>query len=281
MCKISAIVLTYNSVRYIEKCIDSLLETLPKIGKNSEIFIVDNGSGDGTLDVIESYRSRYPEQIKTILFNENRGTTYSRNAALKQATGEYILILDSDAYVNNVAVESLVKLLKTHPKWGIICPKLTYSSGRFQISVDQFPTLLRKAKRFLFLKGMEDKSSPYDYKLRMPVDYAISAFWLFRRELLDEVGYLDEDIFYSPEDVDFCLRVWESGYQVIYEPSVSIVHDAQEISRGFKLNKFVFSHIFGLLYLFRKHRYGFGLRKIYKRLRREKNAELALPRSGI
>ncbi len=281
MSEISAIVLTYNSARYIEKCIESLLETLPKLGENSEIFIVDNGSVDGSLEIIESYRLRYPQRIKTIIFKENKGTTYSRNAALRQATGEYILILDSDAYVNKVAVESLVELLKAHPKWGIVCPKLTYSSGRFQISVDQFPTLLRKAKRFLFLKGMEDKSSPYDYKLRMPVDYAISAFWLFRRELLDSVGYLDEDIFYSPEDVDFCMRVWESGYQVVYEPSVSIVHDAQEISRGFKLNKFVFSHIFGLFYLFRKHRYGLGLRKIYKRLQREKKSELALPRTGV
>src|SRR5690606_21095374 len=99
-------------------------------------------------------------------------------------------------------------------------------------------------------------------------DYAISAFWLFRRRLLDEVGYLDERIFYSPEDVDYCLRVWEAGYKVVYDPRVHAIHDAQEISRGFRMARFTWSHIGGLLYLFRKHRYMLGHRRLYRRIGR-------------
>ena len=87
------------------------------------------------------------------------------------------------------------------------------------------------------------------------VDYAISAFWLFRGDLIEKVGVLDENIFYSPEDVDYCIRIKKQGYRIVYDPSVHIVHDAQEISRK-KLNKFFFSHLKGLFYLFKKHHYG-------------------------
>src|SRR5690606_30425379 len=87
------------------------------------------------------------------------------------------------------------------------------------------------------------------------VDYAISAFWLVRRSLYAALGGLDEKIFYAPEDVDFCLRVWRSGHSVVYVPSVTVVHHTQEISRGFALNRAKLNHVKGLLYYFLKHRY--------------------------
>ena len=102
------------------------------------------------------------------------------------------------------------------------------------------------------------------------VDYAISACWLLRKEIFFRVGLLDEKIFYSPEDVDYCIRVWKNGYQVHYVPQVSIVHDAQELSKpkGLFLNKFTFRHIKGLLYLFIKHKYVFSLEGLYKKINR-------------
>jgi len=89
------------------------------------------------------------------------------------------------------------------------------------------------------------------------VDYAISAFWLFHRSLLDKVGLLDEKIFYAPEDVDFCLRIWKAGLRIVYQPSVSVIHHTQEISRGWKLNSAKINHLKGLVYFFVKHRYLF------------------------
>lgn len=72
--------------------------------------------------------------------------------------------------------------------------------------------------------------------------------------VVDKVGLLDENIFYAPEDVDYCLRIWKSGFKIIYDPQVSAVHHAQEISRGFTFNKATVEHIKGLFYYFRKHR---------------------------
>jgi len=87
------------------------------------------------------------------------------------------------------------------------------------------------------------------------VDYAISAVWVIKKEVLKIVGLLDENIFYSPEDVDYCLRLWKAGYKIIYEPRVPVIHHTQEISRGFKLNSAMLNHIKGLIYYFRKHGY--------------------------
>jgi GT2 family glycosyltransferase len=115
---------------------------------------------------------------------------------------------------------------------------------------------------------MEAALPPAQISQPREVDYAISAFWLMRREVFEKVGPLDERIFYSPEDVDYCLRVWQAGFGVRYEPAVHAVHDAQEISRGFKMAGFTLRHAKGLAYLFLKHRYAFGLSRLYRRLGR-------------
>lgn len=63
------------------------------------------------------------------------------------------------------------------------------------------------------------------------VDYAISAAWFLKRSVFDEVGLLDEKIFYAPEDAEFCARLWRKGYEVWYYPKVTIIHDAQRITK--------------------------------------------------
>jgi len=263
--KISAVILSYNSIAYIEKCITSLVESVQEF-ESHEIFIVDNGSTDGSVAQISSLEERFPGVVG-IYFEKNTGTTFSRNTALRKATGDLILIIDSDAYVNGEAIDYLSRYLSEHPECGIAAPMLTYPDGRYQKSVDYFPTLVSKFRRFFFLRSIESKESNQN-RVATDVDTIISAFWLFRKDVLDKVGFLDEKIFYSPEDIDYCIRVWKSGYTVRYFPEVSVVHDAQEISRskGFSINLFTLSHIKGLLYLFCKHGYFFGLSGLYRQI---------------
>lgn len=258
----SVTILTFNSERYIKNCLVSLVNAFNELSSPYEIFVIDNGSTDKSKTLTRQVTEEYSANIKLIEFDHNTGTTFSRNQGLSQSKGDYIIVMDSDAYANPEAIQTLTQYLKENPKCGMAVPKLTYPDGRFQISTDVFPTFVRKLQRFLFLKKME-QTSPQPVNQHQQVDYAISAFWMFPQSILQQVGLLDEKIFYSPEDVDYCIRVWKSKHTIDYVPNVSIVHDAQEISRskGFKINMFTLSHIKGLFYLFLKHRYFFSGKK--------------------
>lgn len=269
--KLSAVILSFNSKQYLDHCIRQLIAASKMLEGPCEIFVCDNGSSDGSVDILKRLEVEFPAVVKAIYFSQNQGTTVSRNAALSRSSGEYVLIIDSDTYVNGDAIRFLIDRLIDEPRCGMAVPGLTYPDGRFQISVDCFPTLIHKAKRFFMLKKMENQVDRGDGSGESrKVDYAISAFWIFRREVLETVGLLDERIFYSPEDVDFSIRIWKAGYYIKYFPQVSVIHDAQEISRakGVKINMFTLSHLKGLVYLFIKHRYVFGLQCLYNRIGR-------------
>jgi len=257
---ISFVLLTWNSEKYIEKCLDSLFGSLFNESFSYEIFIVDNGSKDATVSVIKSYQNHYNDCIIAILLDKNTGTTYPRNLALKQARGRYIVIMDSDVELHQGTIAGLINNLEMNEHIGMAVPRLFYPNGNLQKSTDNFPTFFTKIFRYFFLKFVEkQENKTVQGKELCDVDYAISALWVMKREVLDNVGLLDENIFYSPEDVDYCLRIRKAGYKITYNPMVSAVHHTQEISRGFKINRATFSHIRGLFYYFRKH--GYFLRK--------------------
>ena len=141
----------------------------------------------------------------------------------------------------------------------MVVPKLVYGNGNFQKSTDDFPTIFTKFRRYFFLKKIEQDEGKLSISGNQSVDYAISAFWLLKKEVIANVGLLDENIFYAPEDVDYCLRIWKAGYKIVYVPSCQVVHDAQEISRGLRINKAFWEHLKGLFYYFNKH--GYWLKK--------------------
>ena len=264
---VSAVVLSFNSKRYIETCVRSLVESYDGCGLSGEIFVVDNGSLDGSVEILRRLQAQFGALLKVIYLPANVGTTRSRNMALREARGRSLLILDSDAYLNAPALRAMLAYQQAHPKAGLVAPKLIFPSGKFQLSVDTFPTVARKAQRFFALRKLEEREPP---RTTGPVDYAISACWLLSRSAVEATGLLDERIFYSPEDVDYCIRLWRAGFQVHYLPEVSVVHDAQEISRpkGLGINRYTVRHAKGLMYLFAKHRYAITLGGLYRRLGR-------------
>ncbi len=264
---ISAVILSYNSERHLEFCLDSLLAALQGLPERSEVLVVENGSRDRSADILRRYQDRHPNSVRGLFQDRNLGTTASRNLALRQASGRYILVLDSDVVVPAGTLEGLLDYLENHERCGLVAPRLVYPDGRPQLSVDRFPTLWRKLARLISLKVLERQlpGTGEDIHPR-DVDYAISAFWLLRRELLAEVGFLDERFFYAPEDVDYCLSIWLRGYSVVYDPRVEAVHDAQELSRGHRVNRFTLHHAIGLLRYFLKHRYLNSRAGLYRRI---------------
>ncbi len=270
---ISAVILSYNSERHLEPCLESLLEALQGLPERSEVLVVENGSRDCSAEILRRYQVRHPDTVKGLFQDRNLGTTASRNLALRQAAGRYILILDSDVVVPAGALERLLGYLETHERCGLVAPRLVYPDGRPQLSVDRFPTLWWKLARLVSLKALERRLPERGADLHpREVDTAVSAFWLLRRELLAEVGLLDERFFYAPEDVDYCLSIWLNGYTVVYDPRAKAIHDAQELSRGHRINRFTLHHAIGLLRYFLKHRYLNSRSGLYRRIEKAQAA---------
>ena len=262
--------LSWNSAGHIESCVLSLLREGG--GHHDEVWVVDNGSTDGTVTILQQLEREHPDGLTVIYLKSNVGTTVSRNLALRQVRGAYVAIVDSDVVVPEGTVEPLIARLSEDPSCGLLAPKLVYPNGQMQMSTDVFPTIFRKLGRLFMLRAMERRLdiSGSSQEPRS-VDYAISAFWMMRQDLLATVGLLDEEIFYSPEDVDYCLRVWKAGYRVVYDPTVHAVHCAQEISRRSPLSRAAVSHAAGLMYFFRKHGYAFSTRRLYRRFKRSRS----------
>ncbi len=276
---ISAVILSYHSERHLEPCLESLLAALQGLPERSEILVVENGSRDRSAEILRRYQDRHPDTVSGLFQDRNLGTTASRNLALRRAAGRYILILDSDVVVPAGTLERLLGYLESHERCGLVAPRLVYPDGRPQLSVDRFPTLWRKLARLVSLKALERNLSDRGADPRpRDVDIAISAFWLLRRELLTEVGLLDERFFYAPEDADYCLSIWLSGYSVVYEPRVEAVHDAQELSRGHRVNRFTLHHALGLLRYFLKHQYLNSRAGLYRRIEKAQAARWVIPK---
>jgi GT2 family glycosyltransferase len=254
---VSFVILTWNSRHYLPGCLASISSSMAPTDLRYEVRILDNGSKDGTADLLAQLTAADRSHIFPRYERTNLGTTRSRNILFAAARGEYLCVMDSDVELAGGVMEALLELLRTDCRLGIVAPRIVYPSGRWQKSFDGFPTVIDKAHRFLRLRQIETRqASDLETALEpFEIDYAISAFWLLRRTLLDTVGMLDERIFYAPEDVDFCLRVWKAGRRIVYVPSVAVVHHAQEISRGLMINKAKLSHLKGLAYYFFKHRY--------------------------
>lgn len=257
---LSFVILTWNSEKYIWNCLSSLLSKCDSEGLQYEIFLVDNGSKDRTLQLVDDFRRRNNPPLKTFLLNKNNGTTRSRNIALKKVATDYLCVLDSDTEIVSGSISKILLRLGESRDIGIIAPRLVLPDGQVQNSVKKFPSLWQKLAKipgalFKFSGRNHDFYEGFPFQSPTYVDTAISACWFFRRELLSDIGYLDERIFYAPEDLDFCMRAWKKGKRVLYEPSLTIMHNTQQISHKKPLSRIAIMHLWGLLYYYRKHRW--------------------------
>lgn len=268
MDKISFVILTWNSEKVIADCLESLCGIHEQ---TVEIILVDNGSTDRTVEIIDSFSNNYPAlYIKKLLLEKNYGTTVSRNLGIREISDDsnYICILDSDTIINQDAVSELIEVLLSDQRNGIAGPHMVNRDGIEQVTAKCIPTaMLKFCKAFpvrMVQKIGEDKER-YDFtegKRSYPVGYLISACWMIKRETMEQLGPLDERIFYSPEDVEYCVRTWKSGKRVVYCPNAHIIHATQRISKKKLISKHNWEHLKGLIYFFRKYGLFFNSDKI-------------------
>ena len=261
---VSVVILTWNSERQVEACLASLEQGLRAFA--IEVIVVDNGSQDRTREVIRRVRPA----TRLVCNAENRGVAPARNQGIRLARGKYVVLLDDDTTVQPGALDCLVRYMEERPETGLCGPKLTATDGTLQLSCRQFPTLIDKLARRLpprlvrpLTRAVE--MADWDHQTVRAVDYVIGACQLIRRRALQEVGLLDERIFYGPEDVDLCLRLRQAGWQVIYHPDAVVAHEERRATRSL-WSGLTWKHVCGLGYFFCKHRYLLSRQRLYNRL---------------
>jgi len=197
------------------KSIESL--NFPK--KQLEVIIVDNGSGDGTA---ESIKKVFPK-VRLTELKKNLGAPKALNIGFKKAQGKYILKCDSDVILEKNSLKILLDYLKSHPNVAIVGPKNYFKNPPKKIAP--------AAAKFNFWLG---KTSTYkNLNKELFVDYMQGSTILFQKEILDEIGYLDENYgLWLFDDQDFCLRATRKGYRVAYQPQAVIWHSTEEIANA-------------------------------------------------
>lgn len=246
MKRLSIIIITYNGLGFLTRCLESLRTFIED--PSCEVIIIDNYSTDGTLPFL---RENYP-QLQLILNSENRGVAAARNQGIAVARGEKMLLLDNDTEANDEAINAISDYLDTHSDVGLCSCRLVDKEGIPQDSCKPYPGLMIKVRNVLGI-GNKTRYMPDENGIIEPV-YVIGACQMFWRKVVDKVGMLDEHIFYGPEDADWCMRIKKAGWKIHCLNNYTIIHDYRRSTRRSPFSKLGRMHIKALLYFYWKHK---------------------------
>ena len=223
--ELSIILVNYNSLDLLRQCLSCLAMTISRA--LVEIIIVDNASTDGSREWLESLAE---EQYRVILSEQNLGFAGGCNLGIRQATGDYILLLNTDAFPQPGALEELVAYLEQHPDVGIVGPQLLYPDGRWQRSTGLIPSpkpamldALGITSARHVIAGFLWRWTNHWWRPR-PVEYLDGACMLIRRQVIDQIGGFDDRLFFFVEDAEFCHRARRQGWNVVHVPQSRVVH---------------------------------------------------------
>jgi N-acetylglucosaminyl-diphospho-decaprenol L-rhamnosyltransferase len=231
---LSIIIVSYNTVGRLRACLQSLERS--RGVPDSETFVVDNASADGSADMVAS---EFPS-VRLIRSPINGGYAYANNLALRQARGRLILLLNPDTEVEPHAIAALSSDLERHPEVAAVGPKLVRADGSLDLACRRsFPSPAVAFYRMVGLSRLFPHSRRFgrynltylDPDLETEVDGLAGACMLIRRAAIEQVGLLDERFFMYGEDLDWAYRMKESGWHIRYNPKVAILHHKGESSR--------------------------------------------------
>jgi GT2 family glycosyltransferase len=224
---LSVCIVTYRARDYLRDCLASLCAN-PPAGR-FEIIVVDNHSGDGTVEML---KSEFP-QVSLIENQANEGFTAPMNRALHKATGRYLLQLNPDTLIHPQAFDQLIDFMESHPWVGICGPKVLNVDGSLQKPCrrgESRPWAV--ISYFLGLSRLFPRSRLFGEYLMNYMDenetHAVAGVsgscMLIKREVIDQIGYLDERFFAYQEDADYCFQARKAGWKIYYVPAARITH---------------------------------------------------------
>ena len=224
--KLAIVIICWNDWKVIEDCLRSIFEGNPKI--EFEVIVSDNGSTDGS---VERIREQFPS-VRLVENGANLGFARGNNAGIREARGEYVLILNPDTIVHAGSLDRWIEFADRHPEAGAFGCRILNPDGTYQESARPFPTPLHDWIAALYLRPLgylsdvflSDKYVGWKGDSERTVDWQSGCCVMFRGDLLKKLGGFDERFFYHYEEVDLCHRVWEAGYSIRFTPEVTVTH---------------------------------------------------------
>lgn len=225
---LSIIIVSYNTRQLLADCLASLVAAEEPAG-GLELIVVDNASRDGSQEMV---RRQYP-QVCLLALDENLGFSAANNRGTAVARGEYVLFLNSDTVVAPDALCKPVAYLRRHPQVGALTVRLIYANGQRDPDNHRgFPTPWNAVCHFSGLSKLFPHNPRYngyfqsyaDFNQSHTVDVIAGSYMLMPRTVIDELGGWDETYFFYGEDIDFCYRINQAGYQIVYYPHVVVLH---------------------------------------------------------
>jgi len=264
--KLSIIIVSFNACDLLIDCLRSIRQSGLQIPH--EVIVVDNASAD---ESVARVRADFPETI--LLVNaRNIGFAAANNQGLRRTSADYVLLLNSDTRVTDGAIDTLVEFLESNPDAAAAAPMLLNDDGSWQRSFFRFPSAWRTflnilgISRFLLsllkssslppslsrIPGLDLYAGDFDLEKPRKVAYVLFACILLRREVLAEVGLLDEGLFFYHEDCEYGYRLAHAGLPIYWVPFSKVIHLGGGTSRGALRESFK-NYYTSLVYVFRKH----------------------------
>ncbi|MCK4325603.1 glycosyltransferase family 2 protein [bacterium] len=225
--ELSIIIPNWNTKSLLDKCLESIFEHTIEV--HFEVIVIDDCSSDGSPDMV---REKYPEVI--LLENsKNLWFTKTSNLGIRKSQGKYLLLLNSDTVIHSNAFKIMVSFLDENPEAGAIGPRILNPDGSDQlVSLRRFPSLSsevfeksilamlfpgnRFTRRYRFIDADRSK--------RQVAESLSGACLMIRREVIQQIGFLEERYLRDFDDMDLCYRVRKVGWSIYYLPEARIIH---------------------------------------------------------
>lgn len=229
---LSIIIVNWNTRQLLARCLESLEDHFGASARlNVETFVVDNGSTDGSAEIVEQ---RFP-WVRLIANSENAGFARANNQGIARSRGRYVVLLNSDTDVHPGALDVMVAFMEEHAGAAGCGPRLVHGDGSLQPSCHPMLTPGREFWRLMFLDRVWHRAT-YDQERWNPgearrVEVIKGACLMLRRKALDQVGLLDERYFVYTEEMDLCYRLLQAGWELYWVPWAEVTHYGEASSK--------------------------------------------------
>lgn len=236
--KLSIIIVSFNTYKFLKDCIQSILKKEGSL--DFEIIVVDNASTDGTVEKLKTKNLEF--RVKIIENKKNIGFAAANNQGIKQAKGDYILLLNPDTIIRHNVLSDMINFMEKNPKVGAATCRVNLTNGELDDACHRgFPTPWNAFCHFVGMGRFFPKSKLFNgYHMGFcnldkihEIDACAGAFMMIRRRVGEQVKWLDEEYFWYGEDLDFCFRIKLAGWKIMFVSTCQITH-YKGVSGGIK-----------------------------------------------